>query len=77
MLKLDRKVRRNLVAAMRKANVRNLSATLVLKIRSDGGHADGPQGGGAQAVGTTHPAAASEGRPPGRSLKGLGHVPNE
>ena len=37
VLKLDRNVRRNLAAAMRKANVRNLKATLVLKIKSDEG----------------------------------------
>ena len=34
VLKLDRNVRRNLVAAMRKAHVRNLRATLVLTIKS-------------------------------------------
>ena len=34
VLRLDRKVRRNLVAAMRKAKLRNLRATLVLKIRT-------------------------------------------
>jgi cytochrome c len=34
VLRLDSKVRRNLVAAMRKAKLRNLRATLVLKIRT-------------------------------------------
>jgi hypothetical protein len=34
VLKLDRGVSRNLVAAMRKAKLRNLRATLVLKIRT-------------------------------------------
>ena len=34
VLKLDRNVRRNLVSAMRKAKLRNLRATLVLKIRT-------------------------------------------
>jgi hypothetical protein len=34
VLRLDRKVRRNLVSAMRKAKLRNLRATLVLKIRT-------------------------------------------
>ena len=34
VLKLDRNVRRNLAAAMRKAKLRNLRATLVLKIRT-------------------------------------------
>ncbi len=34
VLKLDRNVRRNLVAAMRRAKLRNLRATLVLKIRT-------------------------------------------
>jgi hypothetical protein len=34
VLKLDRSVRRNLVTAMRKAHVRNLRATLVLRITS-------------------------------------------
>jgi hypothetical protein len=37
VLKLDRNVRRNLVAAMRKAKLRNLRATLVLKIRTADG----------------------------------------
>jgi PKD repeat protein len=37
VLKLDRSVRRNLVAAMRKAHVRNLRATLVLTIKSADG----------------------------------------
>jgi hypothetical protein len=34
VLRLDRTVRRNLTSAMRKAKVRNLRATLVLKIRT-------------------------------------------
>jgi hypothetical protein len=34
VVKLDRNVRRNLVSAMRKAKLRNLRATLVLKIRT-------------------------------------------
>ena len=37
VLRLDRNVRRNLVAAMRKAKLRNLRATLVLKIRTADG----------------------------------------
>jgi PKD repeat protein len=37
VLRLDRQVRRNLVAAMRKAKLRNLRATLVLKIRTADG----------------------------------------
>ena len=37
MLRLDRNVRRNLVSAMRKAKLRNLRATLVLKIRTADG----------------------------------------
>ena len=37
VLKLDRNVRRNLVSAMRKAKLRNLRATLVLKIRTADG----------------------------------------
>jgi hypothetical protein len=37
VLRLDRNVSRNLVAAMRKAHVRNLKATLVLKITSADG----------------------------------------
>jgi PKD repeat protein len=37
VVRLDRDVRRNLVAAMRKAGVRNLRATLVLKVRSADG----------------------------------------
>jgi PKD repeat protein len=37
VLKLDRNVRRNLVAAMRKAHVRNLRATLILRIRTADG----------------------------------------
>ena len=34
VLKLDRGVRRNLVDAMRKAKLRNVRATLVMKIRT-------------------------------------------
>jgi hypothetical protein len=34
VLRLDRKVRRNLVSAMREAKLRTLRATLVLKIRT-------------------------------------------
>ena len=37
VLRLDRNVRRNLVSAMRKAKLRNLRATLVLKIRTADG----------------------------------------
>ena len=37
MLRLDRSIRRNLVAAMRRAKLRNLRATLVLKIRTADG----------------------------------------
>jgi PKD repeat protein len=37
VLRLDRQVRSNLVAAMRKANVRSLRATLVMKIRTSAG----------------------------------------
>jgi hypothetical protein len=37
VLKLDRAVRRNLVSAMRRAHVRNLRATLILKIKSADG----------------------------------------
>jgi hypothetical protein len=37
VLRLDRKIRRNLVAAMRKAKLRKLRATLVLKIRTADG----------------------------------------
>ena len=37
MLRLDSNVRRNLVSAMRKAKLRNLRATLVLKIRTADG----------------------------------------
>ena len=37
VLRLDRNVRRNLASAMRKAKLRNLRATLVLKIRTADG----------------------------------------
>jgi hypothetical protein len=37
VLRLDRQVRRNLVAAMRKAHVRNLKATVVLTVKTADG----------------------------------------
>jgi hypothetical protein len=37
VVRLDRNVRRNLVAAMRKAHVRSLRATLILKVRTADG----------------------------------------